>query len=80
MSLTLTVEYKVLDEDIFVLKESFPLLRPKYEMTLLTDSYHQALMSSLLKPMALSKNSSGGYKTFFVLNSTEHEIYPAHKC
>ena len=21
-----------------------------------------------------------GYKTFFVLNSTEHEIYPAHKC
>ena len=21
-----------------------------------------------------------GYKTFFVLNSTEHEIFPAHKC
>ena len=21
-----------------------------------------------------------GYKTFFVLNSAEHEIYPAHKC
>ena len=21
-----------------------------------------------------------GYKTFFMLNSTEHEIYPAHKC
>ena len=21
-----------------------------------------------------------GYKTFFVHNSTEHEIYPAHKC
>ena len=20
------------------------------------------------------------YKTFFVLNSTEHEIFPAHKC
>ena len=21
-----------------------------------------------------------GYKTFFVLNSVEHEIFPAHKC
>ena len=21
-----------------------------------------------------------GYKTFFMLNSTEHEICPAHKC
>ena len=21
-----------------------------------------------------------GYKTFFMLNSAEHEIYPAHKC
>ena len=21
-----------------------------------------------------------GYKTFFVLNSAEHVIYPAHKC
>ena len=21
-----------------------------------------------------------GYKTFFMLNSTEHEIFPAHKC
>ena len=23
---------------------------------------------------------AGGYKTFFMLNSTENEIYPAHKC
>ena len=23
---------------------------------------------------------SGGYKTYFGLNSTEHKIYPAHKC
>ena len=23
---------------------------------------------------------SRGYKTFFMLNSTEHEIFPAHKC
>ena len=21
-----------------------------------------------------------GYKTFFILNSAEHDIYPAHKC
>ena len=24
--------------------------------------------------------SPRGYKTFFMLNSTEHEIFPAHKC
>ena len=23
---------------------------------------------------------SRGFKTFFILNSSEHEIYPAHKC
>ena len=23
---------------------------------------------------------SRGYKTLFMLNSAEHEIYPAHKC
>ena len=23
---------------------------------------------------------AGGYKTFSMLNSAEHEIYPAHKC
>ena len=23
---------------------------------------------------------SRGYKTFFMLNSTEHEIFPAHQC
>ena len=23
---------------------------------------------------------SRGYKTFFILNSAEHEMYPAHKC
>ena len=22
----------------------------------------------------------GGYNTFFMLNSAEHEIYPNHKC
>ena len=27
-----------------------------------------------------NKTRSRGYKTFFKLNSTEHEIYQAHKC
>ena len=27
-----------------------------------------------------TKYWSQGYKTFFMLNSAEHEIYPAHKC
>ena len=26
------------------------------------------------------EHSPGGYKNFFMLNSAEHEIYPAHKC
>ena len=26
------------------------------------------------------KDRPRGYKTFFILNSAEHEIYPAHKC
>ena len=26
------------------------------------------------------KTWAGGYKTFFMLNSIEHEIFPAHKC
>ena len=25
-------------------------------------------------------NRPQGYKTFFMLNSVEHEIFPAHKC
>ena len=28
----------------------------------------------------LAKSGTQGYKTFFIGNSTEHEIYPAHKC
>ena len=28
----------------------------------------------------ISYSGPQGYKTFFMLNSNEHEIYPAHKC
>ena len=43
---------------------------------------------SLAKPLMLTHNNrefnegSGlrGYKTFFILNSAEDKIYPAHKC
>ena len=31
-------------------------------------------------PPIISNASPRGYKTFFILNSTEHEVYPAHKC
>ena len=38
----------------------------------------------LLCPCVYGLNQSDhlalGYKTFFVLSSTEHEIFPAHKC
>ena len=40
--------------------------------------------SCYLNPTAKSnifwKSWSRGYKTFFMLNSAEHEIFPAHKC
>ena len=32
----------------------------------------------LIRPSC--KSQARGYKTFFMLNSAEHEIYPAHKC
>ena len=28
----------------------------------------------------LLANLARGYKTFFMVNSAEHEVYPAHKC
>ena len=33
-----------------------------------------------IKPLERLKIRPQGYKTFFMLNSTLHEIYPAHKC
>ena len=32
------------------------------------------------QPYDTQKDQARGYKTFFVLNSAEHEIYSAHKC
>ena len=32
------------------------------------------------KPNNVLVSRPPGYKTFFMLNSAEHEIYPAHKC
>ena len=36
--------------------------------------------SRLLERKALNQTNKRGYKTQFMLNSAEHEIYPAHKC
>ena len=40
--------------------------------------YHKVLVVSLAFCL-LTKTRTRGYKTFFTLNSAEHEIYPAHK-
>ena len=32
------------------------------------------------EPYPIRLNWPRGYKTFFMLNSTEHEFFPAHKC
>ena len=49
---------------------------------------YQTPMLYFLSVMAPNENSTAlkiqtgprGYKTFFMLNSTEHENFPAHKC
>ena len=35
---------------------------------------------SVAEQAGLCLTWSQGYKTFFMLDSAEHEIYPAHKC
>ena len=45
--------------------------------------YHGGKMSQTALDAMLEiiwKPRSRDYKAFFMLNSTEHDIYPAHKC
>ena len=42
-------------------------------------SLAQMILAVLLEAIS-EKDWPRGYKTFFLLNSTEHEIFPAHKC
>ena len=44
--------------------------------------YKRYMICDMTKPTKLCVNHTRlpGYKTFFLLNSTEHEIFPAHKC
>ena len=42
-----------------------------------TERFHS--MHRLVSRLSVSVSRSRGYKTFFLLNSTEHEIFPAHK-
>ena len=39
-----------------------------------------AQLTSFWNYIAVVKKMPSGYKTFFMLNSAEHEIHPAHKC
>ena len=49
-------------------------------------SLYKLALALCLYSMDASSEGSGktrlarGYKTFFMLNSAEHNIYPAHKC
>ena len=38
-----------------------------------------ALVTSIVVAL-VAQTRARGYKTFFMLNSIEHEIFPAHKC
>ena len=50
------------------------------------DSYSDLLIGAPFRSDDVTEEIFGGktwprgYKTFFVLNSDEHKIYPAHKC
>ena len=44
-------------------------------------TYESGARPTALRGLAiLNKAWARGYKTFFMLNSTEHGIFPAHKC
>ena len=45
-----------------------------------TSEISSLLPSSVAVQPGLCQTLPRGYKTFFMLNSTELEIYPAHKC
>ena len=36
--------------------------------------------ATILQGHGIEKTRPRGYKTVFMLNSTEHKIFPAHKC
>ena len=37
-------------------------------------------LKALTESVSQKRTLPQGYKTFFILNSDEHENYPAHKC
>ena len=52
-------------------------------MTILSfdTSFHLGhVMRRAVFGVSYNKTRPRGYKTVFMLNLTEHEIYPAHKC
>ena len=62
----------LMDQKIFI------ILRPKC-LLILTNDGRLHLRCSALKEL-IGLIWPPGYKTFFMLKSAEHEIYPAHKC
>ena len=42
--------------------------------------YQRSYDKTNIEAYALMKTLARGYKTLFMLNSAEHEIYPAHNC
>ena len=52
------------------------LVKISIETGMATSIIHEVFRFVLLTDF----NLAGGYKTFSMLNSAEHEIYPAHKC
>ena len=61
--------------------ENFPSMQIVIKSALLVNFMHIGLANSLDPDQAKKRRTwPRGYKTFFMLNSAEHEIYPARKC
>ena len=68
-------------ESMFIWTNNLTKLSDKIKMNVYTFSESNSChIHFCLLTMGDNSNRARGYKTFFMLNSTEHEIFPAHKC
>ena len=59
---------------------SLVLVQPRKTRPCLTERLLMGREESNQTNKPYTKLRPRGYKTFFILNSAEHKIYPAHKC
>ena len=60
--------------------EGFVLLERRMSLLQELPNVYIVAVLPLLSGIAYNRSRPRGYKTFFMVNSTEHEIFPAYKC